>query len=256
MKTEISFEEKKRIQLEMLDEIDAFCRGNDIRYSIAFGTLLGAIRHHGFIPWDDDVDIMMPLPDLLKFKKLFKSEKLRYLDVDTEPKFEFPFSRIARRDTYNKVGWVGKEYGINIDVYVLIGLPQDTSSFFDDLQVLYKRRHTLNVWRNRFARYLGLGYIPYYNKLQKKYRDCLFYNSAEYGSTSLYYVIAGPLNLKNKMIYEKDIFHSLSPVQFEDREYMAIDAWDYFLTLRYGDYMKLPPEDQRRPYHGGHYYWK
>ena len=84
MKQEISFEEKKRIQLEMLDEIDAFCRANNIRYSIAFGTLLGAVRHKGFIPWDDDVDIMMPLPDLMRFKQMFKSNTIDYLDVDIE----------------------------------------------------------------------------------------------------------------------------------------------------------------------------
>ena len=65
---QISLEEKKSIQLEMLKEIDAFCRNNNIKYSLAFGTLIGAVRHKGFIPWDDDVDIMMPLPDMLRFR--------------------------------------------------------------------------------------------------------------------------------------------------------------------------------------------
>ena len=72
----ISFEKQKEIQLEMLKEIDYFCKHNSIRYSLAFGTLLGAIRHKGYIPWDDDVDIMMPYPDLIKLKRLFSSEKI------------------------------------------------------------------------------------------------------------------------------------------------------------------------------------
>lgn len=73
---EITLEERKQIQLRMLIEIDAFCRKHNIRYSLAYGTLIGAIRHKGFIPWDDDVDIMMPLPDMLRFKELFKSETM------------------------------------------------------------------------------------------------------------------------------------------------------------------------------------
>ena len=68
---EITLEERKQIQLRMLIEIDAFCRKHNIRYSLAYGTLIGAIRHKGFIPWDDDVDIMMPLPDMLRFKELW-----------------------------------------------------------------------------------------------------------------------------------------------------------------------------------------
>ena len=58
------------------------------------------------------------------------------------------------------------------------------------------------------------------------------------------------------MTYDRDIFKAVTRVKFEDREYMAISEWDYFLSLRYGDYMQLPPVDQRHPYHGGHYFWK
>lgn len=91
---EIIFEERKQIQLQMLIEVDEFCRKHKIRYSLAYGTLIGAIRHKGFIPWDDDVDIMMPLPDMLKFRDLFKSETMRYCDVDTDPKYQYAFQEL------------------------------------------------------------------------------------------------------------------------------------------------------------------
>ena len=256
MKKELSFEERKKIQLDMLDEIDAFCIANNIRYSIAFGTLLGAIRHKGFIPWDDDVDIMMPLPDLLKFKQLFKSENLKYLDVDIDSQYGFPFSRIAHKHTYNKEGVFSKSYGICIDLYILINLPNNSNAFFNDLIPLYAKRINANKWRKRIIRYLPFNILPNYNKIQISCRDYLFNNCVNYGSNNSYYVIAGPLKIRNKTTYDRDLFKSLSYIQFEDRKYMAISEWNYFLSLMYGNYMQLPPEDQRHPYHGGHYYWK
>ncbi len=69
----IDFVEARHLQYEMLKVVDKFCRENNITYYLAFGTLLGAVRHRGFIPWDDDVDVMLPQPDLDKFCRLFKS---------------------------------------------------------------------------------------------------------------------------------------------------------------------------------------
>ena len=120
MKAPISFVERKKIQLEMLIEIDDFCRNHNIHYILAFGTLLGAIRHKGYIPWDDDVDISMPYEDLLRFKNEFKSDKLKYCDIDTEKYYDFPFSRVCYLPTYSKYGLICKSYGLSIDVYPLI----------------------------------------------------------------------------------------------------------------------------------------
>ena len=100
MKKEINLEERKSLQLAMLKEIDAFCKKNGLRYSLAFGTLLGAIRHKGFIPWDDDLDIMMPVEDIIKFKAIFNYDKLKFCDVDTEKYYDLDFPRISHKRTY------------------------------------------------------------------------------------------------------------------------------------------------------------
>lgn len=255
MGNKVSFEEKRKIQLEMLDEIDVFCRTNDIRYSIAFGTLLGAIRHKGFIPWDDDVDIMMPLPDLLKFKELFKSDRMQYVDVDVDRNYALPFSRIANVDTYNKEGIVSKGYGVCIDLYVIVGVA-NLEEYLASALPLCKKRLKMIKWRNRIIRKLPFSTIPGYTKSMKIYRNYLFENCCEYNNALNYYIIAGPLSLSHKMSYDRDIFSDIIPLKFEGREYLAISDYDYFLTKRYGDYMQLPPEDQRHPYHGGNYYWK
>ena len=68
---QIDLEEKKKIQLEILDSIHSFCLHNDIKYSLGYGSLLGAVRHGGFIPWDDDIDIIMLRDDYTRFESLF-----------------------------------------------------------------------------------------------------------------------------------------------------------------------------------------
>lgn len=255
MKQEIGFEERKKIQLEMLDEIDAFCRANNIRYSIAFGTLLGAIRHKGFIPWDDDVDIMMPLPDLIRFKETFKSENLEYMDVDSNMYFEFPFSRVVNKKTYSPTGVTFKAYGICIDLYVIIGLPKDEDSFWKEAIKRYKIRENYRVWRSRFIRRFPIKSIPGFSWATRYDRDFLFDNSSPYKDATRFYILAGPVDIRHTMIYDRDIFTNIEDLRFEDRTYKAISCWDYFLNLRYGDYMKLPPKDQQVASHGCTYYW-
>lgn len=255
MKKEITLEERKKVQLEMMDEIDVFCKKNDIRYSLAFGTLLGAIRHKGFIPWDDDVDIMMTLPDLLKMKSLFTSANLSYIDIDNNKCHGYAFSRVANNRSYRREGMIVNSYGIAIDLYVLIGIPENEESFFTNLYPLFNKRIKLKRLRTVLIKILPIKGIPGYCKSQLDYRDYLF-NSVPYDEAKKFYAIAGPLNLRHKMIYDRDLFAKLIEVPFEDRKYQAIADWDYYLTLRYGNYMELPPVEQRQPYHGGHFYWK
>lgn len=255
-KEPISSEERKNIQLEMLDEVHAFCKENDIRYSLAFGTLLGAIRHKGFIPWDDDVDIMMPLPDLLRFKEVFKSERVQYHDVDTDRFHKFAFSLLSDKQTYCKAGLVCKECGVSIDLYVCIGLPNNKEDFIEGAKPLFNKRMTAIGRRALIISKLPIKTIPFFSSVQKKYRDYLFNNSIPYNEAKSYYMIAGPLKDWKIMSYDYDLFDNLIDVNFEDRVYRITVHYDHFLSLRYGDYMTPPPPEQQRPAHGGKYYWK
>lgn len=261
MGKEISLEERKKIQLEMLAEIHEFCMSHNIRYSLAYGTLIGAIRHKGYIPWDDDVDIMMPLPDMLQFKKEFKSDKLKYCDVDTEPYFEYGFSRIAFKDTYNRSGLSFKGYGVNIDLYPVYNVPdtiEKRDEFFERGRILLEKRLKYIRWRRRFISRLPISSIPGYKQSIRKYRDYMLNNGIPYGTTNHYFVFGGDLNKKERELctYDYDLFEGLSLHEFEGLRLCIIDRYHGFLSQYYGDYMQLPPESERCPYHGGHYYWK
>jgi len=258
-KKQITLEERKAIQLDMLTEIDAFCKENMIKYSLAFGTLLGAIRHKGFIPWDDDVDIMMPLPDMLRFKAGFKSEKLKYCDVDTEPHYEFAFSRISYNPTYNQKGIACKSYGISIDLYPVVALPDSEDErkyYFEKGSKLNNIRYKYMKWRRWIIQRIPISTIIGHDKSIRKARDFVVMNTPKYGSTSVFFVVATLFSKKDKLIHDIDLFDEIVTVPFEDRFYDITAHYQVFLSKMYGDYMTPPPEKDRHPYHGGHYYWK
>lgn len=254
----ISLEQRKQIQLEMLIEIDKFCRANNIKYMLAFGTLLGAIRHKGYIPWDDDVDISMPLDDMIKFKNEFKSDNLKYCDVDTENNYEWTFSRIVHKQTYNKTGITYKAYGVNIDLYPTIEVsssPEENEHAIARLMKPYRQYCAAIKCRRRAIRVLPITTIPGFEKCVRKYRD-LNHSTLYCKNGGAFHCDAGPLELFKLHTFAFNPFEDMIEVDFEGYKFMAPSRYDEYLTTRYGNYMKLPPEDQRHPYHGGKYYWK
>ena len=257
MKKEINLEERKSLQLAMLKEIDAFCKKNGLRYSLAFGTLLGAIRHKGFIPWDDDLDIMMPVEDIIKFKAIFHSDKLKFCDVDTEKYYDLDFPRISHKRTYKLEGKKTESYGISIDLYVYLPLPEEEELFFNNLERFEAHKKKMKMWRGKIMRHLPVSTIPFFKSAVKKVRDYEFLER-RIGSKGRYYIVAGPLSIKDKMIYDRDIFKNMTSARFEDGEFPIISEYDYFLTKRYGDYMQLPPVEKRVGRSDGFtiFYWK
>ncbi len=255
----IDLEEQKSIQLEMLKEVHKFCVKHEIRYSISYGTLLGAVRHKGFIPWDDDVDIMMPVPDMFRFKRLFKSDNLYYCDVDVNKNYENAFSEIVHYKSYRKRGAFLRDRGVGIDLYPVISIPdskKEQEQFFNECQLLFNKRMQALKWKYRFNHYLSIMSFPGLRSTLLKYRDYLINYAPEYGSTNSFYIISEPISRRAKDIYTFDLFSEMMNLDFEDSSFCAISKYDLFLKAQYGDYMQLPPEDQRHPYHGQTYYWK
>lgn len=260
MGKELTLDERKQIQLDMLIEIDAFCREHNIKYALSCGTLIGAIRHKGFIPWDDDVDITMSLDDIENLKKNFISSNIKIIDVESECGYTQPFPRFSHLGTYSKRGSLLKGNGISIDIYPIFPSLSDKDIIEKKIigaSKLVRHFRFIKKWRSRIYRWLPLPELRtgLSNKVTKDYRDYLLTSFYNRGGVN-YYQIGGPLNIFYKNYWEFNPLEELIEVDFEDRKFYAPARFDEFLKVRYGDYLKLPPEDQRKPYHICHYYWK
>ena len=255
MDNKLTIEEKRALQLEMLDEIHKVCARNDIKYSLAYGTLLGAIRHQGFIPWDDDMDIMMPYLEMMRFRECLQSENIEYLDSTNCTDFEWFFSRIVSKKTYSSPGKFIKSYGVNIDLYPVVFIKTDNrgiDNFLIEGQKLNQKANHSIVWRNRLMKYLSIKWHPFFRRDVLKLRNYVMEHANE--ESPLFFSTGGSFKCSN--IFCEDLFKDIIPLKFENREYMCISSYDAYLSQIYGDYMTPPPEEKRVPYHGGTYYWR
>ena len=123
MKT-VSDSELKTIELEILREVAAFCDAHGVRYYLACGTALGAVRHDGFIPWDDDIDLALPRPDYERFLSLFRSEKHTVLDSRFDDRYPYAFAKVSDNATC-LVENIEQPFpmGVYIDLFPIDGLP-------------------------------------------------------------------------------------------------------------------------------------
>lgn len=247
--------EIKKIILDILIYIDKFCQENEIEYFINYGTLLGAIRHKGFIPWDDDIDITMTRPNYEKFMKLYKEDTSKYkmISLETEEKYFNNFIKIHDTSTLIEYSNLDIHYksGVFIDIFPLDYFADkkiiDSAYYLEKLKWLslakkenisntngvVKRILRTTAWiivRLLTPRFFALKI----EKLIKKY-------------TSSNPTFAAFIISKNR---ERDILpletgKELIKLEFEGREFYAPSNYEAILSHVYGDYMQLPPEDQQ-----------
>ncbi|MGP1392382.1 MAG: LicD family protein [Candidatus Cryptobacteroides sp.] len=252
----VNKQEMQKIQLDILDDIHQFCTANNIRYSLAYGTLLGAVRHKGYIPWDDDIDLIMPRKDYERFIKEYSSDCNEVLDLSKSDVCKELFVKVSRKNTIMKDCLLGRElWGINVDIF-----PVDnaTDNYKELLNKYYKLKKRLNrvcpyykgaeykkismFFKNIIKRIVFL--YPYNILRIKKQINDLIYTSEE--TTKAGVLFDG---YWDKEFFDKEIFEKYSTILFEGKYYNSVSDYDKFLSQIYGDYMQLPPEEQRKTNH-------
>ena len=150
---QLTLQEIQAQSLEILQTVHDFCLAHDIRYSLAYGTLIGAIRHKGFIPWDDDIDIIMPRPDYDRFCRTFRAPGLGLL-WEEDKNYYLSFCRVfdTEKTWCRSLLPVGKDYkgGVWIDVFPADGVSDNFDEFSANIRQ-YKRTWMLQM-RYRYAR--------------------------------------------------------------------------------------------------------
>ena len=262
---ELTVEELRQVQIDLLNHFDEKCRENGLTYSLCGGTLIGAVRHKGYIPWDDDIDVMMPRPDYEKFLRLsFPAPYLLQAPelLSKEQEYVYIYAKLMNTDTILIEDPDGKclKSHVYMDIFPLDAIADDEETFAKEFRQIHKcvrynyileesdsvrKIRGLSLLRKikwNFA-YLGRCILPvryfYYKAIRLvKHRD---YGSARY--------LGHPLSEPRPAYrYPREIMVMDNHVLFEGREYSAMHDYKEFLRIHYGDYMQLPPVEERLPH--------
>ena len=246
--TQCTLEEIHAVELDLLRFFRNVCDKNGIRYRIVYGTLLGAVRHKGFIPWDDDIDVVIPVEDVKKFCRCFeeaKDEKYALVSPENEKYSIEPWLKIRRNNTTSMpkdLKDIPKHWGICMDIFPAFPVGGSASA--------QKRKILLFKAADALLRANTAKYTADAGKMQKflsvfptslrRFGANMLLHFIYKGSDSSEYISDGFAVFKRS-----DYFAKKTLLVFENELFAAPEAYDSILTQMYGDYMTPPPEEER-----------
>lgn len=252
-------EDVRKVQLSILIKIDEVCENNNLRYYLAFGTCLGALRHKGFIPWDDDIDILMPYSDAKKLLLLQSQfgEKYFVQSKETDPDYRSIAMRVRDCDTT----CIEED---EVDLHINKGIYVDIYPFYEASDNRMIRM--LNIFRSHLLRILVNNRPPVnHGKLIAFMAKCILKSFSEKrrlskikklerrissvsGSEIIDYY-GQDVTVFSAISYPKEWFGEPSKLEFEGKVFNGATEPERYMTKRYGDYMKMPPVQDRVVHH-------
>ena len=270
---EITDEQLKKIQsvlLQILKDFSAVCDKYGFYYSLCGGSALGAVRHNGFIPWDDDIDVFMKRSDYNNFIKIFNKElgeKYYFHSLETTPELGMPVSQVIAKGTilrsYNNPDC--KESGVCIDIFVLENAPNNfllrgvhgfgslAFGFILSCSRMYhNKKILLEIFEDSGEEVLDaikkkarIGGLFRFHSLSTWSKRFARWNSLCKNEKSLYVVCPTGIKHYFKEIFPRKRYCVTTKLKFEDTELRVIKDYDWALRRLYGDYMKIPPIEKR-----------
>lgn len=252
-----SLREAQLVMVDILKEVHRICEKQDIKYFISDGTLLGAVRHKGFIPWDDDLDISMFREDYEKFISIAKdelSEEFFLQTFDTDPYYDL--YHVPLKVRHNKSIFIEKDednkkyhQGIYIDIFPMDKVPDSKTKFsiqakMSNFLIVMKMKKSkrdfpsFHFWARTILQIFG-SVVSY--KLIKR----IAFLTSKWNKESKGERYTHGLELLWDYVYETKDLLPLKKIKFEDAEFWGPNNPENILKAEYGDFMKIPPEDQR-----------
>lgn len=271
----MEFQEKekaknKQLLLQTFLFFQDFCNKNNIKYFLGGGTLLGAVRHHGFIPWDDDIDVNMLREDYDRFVYLFSlchNDEYELINIDT-PKYYLPFAKLSHKNsTIVESSGLSCVYGVYLDIFIL--------DYTNDSNAVFARKKQIHDWltekfvicsiERRFSDILQVlrrGEVLktlWYSMQATMFKWCrpfLKYSLKKYESSlsSGKAVVCYTGGYRSKEYFSPELFSDVVNGKFEGYVVNLPIGYHEYLHRLYGDYMQLPPEEKRQSHHS-HYYF-
>lgn len=261
MPKELSLKDIQKYSLDVLLNVHEFCLSHEIPYSLAYGTLIGAVRHKGFIPWDDDVDIIMTRENFDRFIREYQSNEDFMLVSPNDKKSYIAFARVCdMKNTHivSRYPWSKYTTGVWIDIFPMDSISDNEEEHKERWRKISKRWNFISVVRGAKANpFLHCWKKP--NSLIWK-KKILFLNGC-YVRLLVKRFISDIVSDKyadsfhcaqlaccdEYGFYEKKDFQEYTTMEFEGHQLMVIEEYDKVLRLLYGDYMQLPPEKDQIP---------
>lgn len=248
-----SHSEIRKAEIEILNYVVSICEENNIEYYLDYGTLLGAIRHQGFIPWDDDIDISIPRKDYEKFLSICKnknSQKFFLQTYDSDKEYYQYYAKMRNTNTTfieKDMQYLKFNQGIYIDIFPIDSFQSKNTLQYIKLIVAVTINKICTFVKNPYA------YVPYriakvikfiFKPIRASFLNRLIENLLRNNKQSNYfYTLGNGYNFKK--IITKDILLEKEKHVFEQNKYQIPKRYDEYLTLIYGNYMSLPPEEKR-----------
>lgn len=277
-------EEQKQLALAILKSVADYCDKQGLRYYLAYGTMLGAVRHKGFIPWDDDIDIMMPRDDYNKFLNEYNGYNDIYRVCSIEKDDSYPYTMAKVFDQRTKLIdftlWKQYKYaGVFVDIFPIDGLPskaEEQESLFNHQQFLnllvhgscmkYTFSHhyvdskepgakikALSRTISKFAAITLMHPLSTQKLVKKINQEACKYSFETSDNVS---VLIDCASGNKREVMPKEIFKNPRLYQFEHYQFKGVDDYDFYLTHLFHNYMEMPPVDWRLPHHNFQVYWR